>query len=245
VTAAHGVSGSVSHFSILAGQWFDRSSGCGGWSWTSMRRAGPRRRTAQPRMSSRAVRGFTDRHVPKEVLERVLSAAAWAVRIEPPSVARLRAGRLVVGREQEACRRAALRRSRYSALGHGGATEGRCREWGLFRRSHRPRFEDAIVTFPVARLRNSLPVPARGRWPTVGCAEGHVRQRPHADTLRQALPLCRPAESLDYAMRLHANVTHYGLVGEECIPLPEEKCSCCSESWCEPRGGPRDHDVSA
>jgi nitroreductase len=28
--------------------------------------------------SRRAVRGFTDRHVPKEVLERVLSAAAWS-----------------------------------------------------------------------------------------------------------------------------------------------------------------------
>lgn len=28
--------------------------------------------------SRRAVRGFTDRHVPREVLERVLSAAAWA-----------------------------------------------------------------------------------------------------------------------------------------------------------------------
>ncbi|MER5752977.1 nitroreductase [Streptomyces sp. NPDC002088] len=28
--------------------------------------------------SRRAVRGFTDQHVPKEVLERVLSAAAWA-----------------------------------------------------------------------------------------------------------------------------------------------------------------------
>lgn len=96
-----------------------------------------------------------------------------------------------------------------------------------------------------ARLRNSLPVPVRGRWPTVGSAEGHVRQRPDADTLRQVLPLCRPAESLDYAMRLHANMTQCGLVGEECIPLPEEKCSCCSESWCEPRGGPRDHDVSA
>src|SRR5262245_46734314 len=29
-------------------------------------------------MSRRAVRGFTDRSVPKEVLTRVLSAAAWA-----------------------------------------------------------------------------------------------------------------------------------------------------------------------
>ena len=29
--------------------------------------------------SRRAVRGFTDRHVPREVLERVLSAAAWSV----------------------------------------------------------------------------------------------------------------------------------------------------------------------
>src|SRR5262245_27083616 len=28
--------------------------------------------------SRRAVRGFTDQHVPKEVLERVLSAAAWS-----------------------------------------------------------------------------------------------------------------------------------------------------------------------
>jgi nitroreductase len=28
--------------------------------------------------SRRAVRGFTDRHVPKEVLERVLSVAAWS-----------------------------------------------------------------------------------------------------------------------------------------------------------------------
>jgi len=28
--------------------------------------------------SRRAVRGFTDRPVPREVLERVLSAAAWA-----------------------------------------------------------------------------------------------------------------------------------------------------------------------
>src|SRR3954470_9229149 len=28
--------------------------------------------------SRRAVRGFTDRHVPREVLERVLSAAAWS-----------------------------------------------------------------------------------------------------------------------------------------------------------------------
>ncbi|WP_329328823.1 hypothetical protein [Streptomyces mirabilis] len=50
-------------------------------------------------MSSRAVRGFTDRHVPQEVVERVLSAADWAGRIEPPSVARLRAGGLVIGRE--------------------------------------------------------------------------------------------------------------------------------------------------
>src|SRR6201997_4234882 len=29
-------------------------------------------------MSRRAVRGFTDQHVPREVLERVLSAAAWS-----------------------------------------------------------------------------------------------------------------------------------------------------------------------
>lgn len=29
-------------------------------------------------VSRRAVRGFTDRPVPREVLERVLSAAAWA-----------------------------------------------------------------------------------------------------------------------------------------------------------------------
>ncbi|MHA5054962.1 nitroreductase family protein, partial [Streptomyces sp. SD15] len=28
--------------------------------------------------SRRAVRGFTDRHVPRETLERVLSAAAWS-----------------------------------------------------------------------------------------------------------------------------------------------------------------------
>src|SRR5262245_26823157 len=28
--------------------------------------------------SRRAVRGFTDQHVPREVLERVLSAAAWS-----------------------------------------------------------------------------------------------------------------------------------------------------------------------
>ncbi|MEU2743324.1 nitroreductase family protein [Streptomyces sp. NPDC007095] len=57
-------------------------------------------------MSRRTVRGFTDQQVPKEVLERVLSAAVWAVRIEPPALARLRAGRLVVGRDQEARRRA-------------------------------------------------------------------------------------------------------------------------------------------
>jgi nitroreductase len=29
-------------------------------------------------MSRRAVRGFTNQHVPREVLERVLSAAAWS-----------------------------------------------------------------------------------------------------------------------------------------------------------------------
>src|SRR5262249_44142605 len=29
-------------------------------------------------MSRRAVRGFTDQHVPREVLERVLSTAAWS-----------------------------------------------------------------------------------------------------------------------------------------------------------------------
>ena len=30
-------------------------------------------------MSRRAVRGFTNQHVPREVLERVLSAAAWSL----------------------------------------------------------------------------------------------------------------------------------------------------------------------
>jgi hypothetical protein len=52
----------------------------------------------------------------------------------PPAVARLRAGPLVGGREQEACRRAAPRRTRYPTRGHGGAAEGRCREPGPLRR---------------------------------------------------------------------------------------------------------------
>ncbi|MGW8882365.1 nitroreductase [Streptomyces mirabilis] len=71
--------------------------------------------------SRRAVRGFTDRHVPREVLERVLSAAAWA-----PSVA---AAGPWDEREYEMYppslkspyreRRSAFGQERYSALGIG------------------------------------------------------------------------------------------------------------------------------
>ena len=69
-------------------------------------------------MSRRAVRGFTDRPVPKEVLERVLSAAAWAPsgsNIQPWHVYVLTGGPAC--RAQEARRRA---RGRKRPLGRAG-----------------------------------------------------------------------------------------------------------------------------
>src|SRR5262249_9394360 len=121
--------------------------------------------------SRRAVRGFTDQHVPREVLERVLSAAAWSPsgsnlqpwnsyvltgaalaelkkralargRRRPLGRAAIRGGpartEVPVPRAPRGLRQGALRRTRYFARGHGGASEGRCRELELFRCARRP-----------------------------------------------------------------------------------------------------------
>jgi len=70
--------------------------------------------------SRRAVRGLTDQPVPTDVLERVLSAAAWTPSGSNSTVAHLRADRRIAGAAQEARRRA--RRCR-RPLGRAGVRD--------------------------------------------------------------------------------------------------------------------------
>jgi nitroreductase len=66
----------------------------------------------------RAVRAFTDQPVPHEVLQRVLSAAAWSPSgVEPSTVAHLRGHRRAAGAAQEARRRTRGRRRPVGRVG--------------------------------------------------------------------------------------------------------------------------------